>query len=267
MEQAPKRKIARHMRITVFPKIISIHLSRSIYDQSNSTKNAAKVSFAERLSLGGILNQEWFTLLAIVCHKGNHHSGHYETFRRNILHIPFSTPDALRSYAESRATSDTSTNANLRHKSGTGNAEQSAGTGSTSSQSLSAGSAGSATQQQKTAIATGINTNANTPNGQTKARTGSSSGSGSGNGNGNGNGNGTTDPLRLKKSGSSLSIAAGKLKPEGSRFRRKRKNNNRWWRISDERVKECKTSDVLDMQKEVYLLFYEMEDRQPGSNA
>ena len=44
-----------------------------------------------------------------------------------------------------------------------------------------------------------------------------------------------------------------------SRLRRRRKPNDRWWRISDEKIKECKTSDVLGMQKEVYLLFYEME--------
>jgi ubiquitin carboxyl-terminal hydrolase 16 len=44
-----------------------------------------------------------------------------------------------------------------------------------------------------------------------------------------------------------------------TRLRRRRKPNDRWWRISDEKVKECKTSDVLGMQKEVYLLFYEME--------
>lgn len=48
----------------------------------------------------------------------------------------------------------------------------------------------------------------------------------------------------------------------GSRLRRRRKANDRWWRISDEKVKECKTSDVLGMQKEVYLLFYELE--KPG---
>ena len=40
--------------------------------------------------------------------------------------------------------------------------------------------------------------------------------------------------------------------------RKQRKAAERWWRISDERVKESKTSDVLGMQKEVYLLFYEM---------
>jgi Ubiquitin carboxyl-terminal hydrolase. len=44
-----------------------------------------------------------------------------------------------------------------------------------------------------------------------------------------------------------------------SRLRRRRKPNDRWWRISDEKIKECKTSDVLGMQKEVYLLFYEIE--------
>jgi ubiquitin carboxyl-terminal hydrolase 16 len=41
---------------------------------------------------------------------------------------------------------------------------------------------------------------------------------------------------------------------------RKRKMFDRWWRISDEKVKECKTSDVLGQQREVYLLFYEMID-------
>jgi ubiquitin carboxyl-terminal hydrolase 16 len=43
------------------------------------------------------------------------------------------------------------------------------------------------------------------------------------------------------------------------RFKKKqRKKDNRWWRISDDRVKESKTSEVLGMQKEVYLLFYEL---------
>ena len=34
-------------------------------------------------------------------------------------------------------------------------------------------------------------------------------------------------------------------------------------RLQDEKIKECKTSDVLGMQKEVYLLFYEMEKTAP----
>lgn len=40
---------------------------------------------------------------------------------------------------------------------------------------------------------------------------------------------------------------------------RKKHGNNKWWRISDEKIKETKTLDVLGMQKEVYLLFYERQ--------
>jgi ubiquitin carboxyl-terminal hydrolase 16 len=43
-----------------------------------------------------------------------------------------------------------------------------------------------------------------------------------------------------------------------SRLVRRKKQNNRWWRISDEKIKESSTSEVLAMQKEVYLLFYEL---------
>ena len=42
-----------------------------------------------------------------------------------------------------------------------------------------------------------------------------------------------------------------RLKLEGSR----------WWRISDDKIKEARTSDVLGMQKEVYLLFYQRVKR------
>ncbi len=40
----------------------------------------------------------------------------------------------------------------------------------------------------------------------------------------------------------------------------KRGANRRWWRISDDKVREVETSDVLAMQKEVYMLFYERDD-------
>ena len=39
---------------------------------------------------------------------------------------------------------------------------------------------------------------------------------------------------------------------------KKKAVNNKWWRISDDKIKESKTSEVLGQQKEVYLLFYEM---------
>jgi len=49
---------------------------------------------------------------------------------------------------------------------------------------------------------------------------------------------------------------------EANPLRRKsKKANNRWWRISDDKVKESKTSEVLNMQKDVYLLFYELDKR------
>jgi ubiquitin carboxyl-terminal hydrolase 16 len=40
---------------------------------------------------------------------------------------------------------------------------------------------------------------------------------------------------------------------------KQRKQQARWWRISDDKVKEASTRDVLGMQREVYLLFYELE--------
>jgi len=89
---SPKRKIAKHIRITKFPKVMAIHLSRSIFDVGRSTmKNSAKVSFPERLPLGGLLNQRTYKLLSVVCHKGSHHSGHYESFRRQNIYSPFAT--------------------------------------------------------------------------------------------------------------------------------------------------------------------------------
>jgi len=37
------------------------------------------------------------------------------------------------------------------------------------------------------------------------------------------------------------------------------KASTKWWRISDEKVKGSSIGDVLGMQKEVYLLFYELD--------
>jgi ubiquitin carboxyl-terminal hydrolase 16 len=38
-----------------------------------------------------------------------------------------------------------------------------------------------------------------------------------------------------------------------------KQKSNRWWRISDDKIKESKTSEVLGMQKDVYMLFYELD--------
>ncbi|OJJ51548.1 hypothetical protein ASPZODRAFT_148815 [Penicilliopsis zonata CBS 506.65] len=273
-EAAPKRRIARHMRITVFPKIIAIHLSRSIFDHSSSSKNAAKVSFPERLPLGGILNQKWFKLLAIVCHKGSHNSGHYESFRRNNLYAPFSTPDVFSSYAQSRVASENPSAApspRLAARRTTPDSEPASislsttTVGTPSSPSLSGTS--SLPSPSPSSASSQLNNNNNNNNSRLPAVTTANSSrlslqsslsrspaikptSSSGGGSGS-----TTAPSSQPLSSLSPTSTA--------RLRRRRRANDRWWRISDEKVKECKTSDVMGMQKEVYLLFYETEAVEP----
>ena len=89
---APTSTISRSHRITRFPRILIIHLSRSIYDRT-SQKNMAKVSFPEDLRLGGLRVQKRYKLLATVTHKGGHSSGHYQSFRRQAATpAPFSNP-------------------------------------------------------------------------------------------------------------------------------------------------------------------------------
>lgn len=262
-EMAPKRRIARHMRITSFPKIIAIHLSRSIFDRSSSTKNAAKVSFPERLPLGGILNQTWFKLLAIVCHKGSHHSGHYESFRRNHLYAPFSTPEAFSSYAASRVASQNPSQApsprliprsspdpDTGASSGLSTATSSTSlSGTLPSAQLTPPSARPTTSSSRRSFQSTFSRSSN----QQQQTADSDSNSPS------------TDQGRFSLSSAtrpSRTIPRSSGEPSSgvsSRLRRRRKPNDRWWRISDEKIKECKTSDVLGMQKEVYLLFYEIE--------
>ena len=93
---APRRRIARHMYISSFPKILAIHLSRSIFSAATlSTKNMAKVAFPETLPLGSLLDQKKYRLLGVVTHKGGHNSGHYESFRRQVAAAPYSTPHSF----------------------------------------------------------------------------------------------------------------------------------------------------------------------------
>ncbi|KAJ5584432.1 uncharacterized protein N7459_004232 [Penicillium hispanicum] len=258
---APKRRIARHMRITAFPKIIAIHLSRSIFDRSSSTKNAAKVSFPERLPLGGILNQTWYKLLAIVCHKGSHHSGHYESFRRNHLYQPFSTPETFSSYAQSRVASENPSAAPSPRLAPRSIPDTDIGGGSSSLSTATS----STSLSQPTVQPTPLAPRPATPSARRSFQSTFSRSSASQPADGLGSNSPSPEPGRFSTSSAprpSRTIPRSSVDtPVGisSRLRRRRKPNDRWWRISDEKIKECKTSDVLGMQKEVYLLFYEME--------
>jgi ubiquitin carboxyl-terminal hydrolase 16 len=261
-ETVPKRRIARHMRITAFPKVIAIHLSRSIFDRSSSSKNAAKVSFPERLPLGSILSQKWYKLLAIVCHKGSHHSGHYESFRRNHIYPPFSTPEVFSSYAQSRAASENPSAApSPRIAPRSSPDRDTPGSISTTNSSTSLSGASASATQLTPPLPRPATSSSRRSFQSTSSKQASPSDSNSP----------TADQGRWSTSTSaprpSRSIPRPSLDtPTGvsSRLRRRRKPMDRWWRISDEKIKECKTSDVLGMQREVYLLFYELEKPDPN---
>jgi len=208
LNTAPTRRIARHTRISAFPSVLAVHLSRSVWDPSaSSSKNLAKVSFPETLPLGGLLHRREYRLLGVVTHKGGHNSGHYESFRRQVLNPPFSTPvgmgrdpkgvySAMNSPRESPRLSAQDDNGERE-----GKVERRKATSSPPLEAIP------------------------TP--------------------------GLPSPPRAKNPERQGSMVAN------MRAKVKRKGGERWWRISDEKVRECKTSEVLGMQREVYLLFYE----------
>lgn len=218
--QAPKRKIKKSMRITAFPKVIAIHLSRSVYDaRSYSTKNMAKVTYTERLRLGGILNEHWYRLLGVVCHKGSHNSGHYESFRRNHMYPPFATPDAWGAYAAS-------------------------------SKSISVAPSPVVAARPNSAVSSSsaLENEASRPNTATTSQRSPSSAA-----------ERPETAQTLQRSVTQGSRPQIQTHTSTINKSRKRKKQDRWWRVSDDKIKEAKTSDVLGMQREVYLLFYELE--------
>lgn len=234
MAEAPRRRIARHSRISVFPSVLAVHLSRSTWDTSISSKNIIKVSFAEILPLGGLLDQGSYRLLAVVTHKGGHNSGHYETFRRQAIGIgrePYSTPtswgtEGVYSLRPSPRAS--------------GKASPSLGPViSPPISPMKPSPLSPIDQEAPTALPSSIAA----PPAQDLRRKSSLSR--------------MADRLSVSRNDSSGSNA-------GSVAKKQRKASSRWWRISDDRIKECSTKDVLAMQREVYLLFFE---RVPGAAA
>lgn len=260
---APKRKVSRHVEITAFPKILVLHLSRSIYDRWNSsTKNVAKVSFPERLPLGGILNRRNYKLLGMVSHKGTHNSGHYESFRRQHIYAPYSTPHVLKEAGpySARGTPTSSTmpspkvpanpphptedNGSLSVSSPNGEEILSSPTLSPRASTTSVTNSPPSTRPSSGSVSGGPPAKTSVPPNPASAITATVPILRS-------NSDKPTKPNRSSRHRPSSSLDA-------SRFRRKKKPNDQWWRISDDKIKECKTSDVLSLQKDVYLLFYEM---------
>ncbi|KAL1631239.1 hypothetical protein SLS56_004488 [Neofusicoccum ribis] len=249
---APKRRIARHMRISTFPKVLAVHLSRSLFTAGNygnySTKNMAKVSFPETLPLGGILDQRKYHLLGVVTHKGGHNSGHYESFRRQIYIPPYSTPHSfgtegvysLSGSPNHSAVQSPRPSASREHLEPSESPDSpylpSPAFPAASSASISSKSSLSSTRQRP-APTSAPRDDSSLKQTQSTASPGLS-------------------PSKLhavsEKAASKAESIAKSVK------RRPKRRDNRWWRISDDKVKESKTSDVLGMQKEVYMLFYEL---------
>ncbi|EHK16870.1 uncharacterized protein TRIVIDRAFT_56797 [Trichoderma virens Gv29-8] len=233
---APKRRIAKTTRMSTFPRILAIHLSRSIYGIGQVTqKNSAKVSFPEQLPLGSVIEQRKYKLLGVVTHRGGHNSGHYEAFRRQNTPSPYanintfqpseiysktptpiSTPQisALRSDSPSISTPDllSPVPADLPNPLTNGK-DRDGETNSLRSVAASTKSALSKLAPPRSSL------------------------------------NGSSSP-------SPLAVSKPHPRPK------KRKPADKWWRVSDEKVREAKTSEVLGMQKEVYLLFYELESEE-----
>lgn len=256
---APKRRIARHMYISLFPKVLAVHLSRSMFAVGTvSTKNLAKVSFPESLPLGGLLHRKNYKLLGMVTHKGSHNSGHYESFRRQVQPIPFSTPHSfglegaysrqaspLPSAAASAMQSPRLLSTNLDGSSDLASPIPSHLTlDSPSLQSLSSnssqGTLGPRGPPPTSAPRTdGDSLQPSPPSGESTSRLS------------------RTQSLRSLKD--KASEKAQSMVDNNPLKRKSRRTVNRWWRISDDKIKESKTSEVLGMQKEVYLLFYELD--------
>lgn len=296
---APKRRIARHIRITKFPKIVAIHLSRSIFDVGQSSmKNPAKVEFPISLALGGILDRKKYKLLGVVTHKGSHQSGHYESFRRQNMYPPFSTPNTFdksgvysRSNTPNISTITTPQVSAIQQPDGLQSSSSTPELLSpvsvsphTSSRVSLASSLSSSTYPQETTES--LTNGQNRPKyGPTSAPRDSSNKAETETGSIRSVARSARAAFSKLPNGISHTLSRSSTKtppsptpsypareanrdrdkpmsdtPDSSlKPRRKSASSDRWWRISDEKIKECKTSEVLGMQKEVYLLFYEVE--------
>jgi ubiquitin carboxyl-terminal hydrolase 16 len=248
--QAPKRRIARHMYISSFPKVLALHLSRSVFAVGTiSTKNLAKVSFPEELPLGGLLNRKKYRLLGLVNHKGTHSSGHYESFRRQVQPIPFSTPHSFGtegvysvhgSPSPSTVQSPRMSTSNLATPMPGSPVPVPHSPSLASLRSLSSLSSTARSSPLTSAPTSAPRNNNGTPKPPSSTSTSLSR---------------AKSIKSLKEKASSVAEATNPL----SAKRKAKRASNRWWRISDDKIKESKTSEVLGMQKEVYLLFYELD--------
>ncbi|KAI1335020.1 hypothetical protein F5Y15DRAFT_399322 [Xylariaceae sp. FL0016] len=297
MQFAPASRIAKHTRLTKFPKIITIHLSRSIFDSQVSQKNSAKVNFPERLQMGGLLSQQKYKLLGTVTHKGSHHSGHYESFRRQNVSLPFSTPNAFQAsgvFTKSAHPSPAATPVPAATPSPSAtprvipvqNSDDPSPNDSVPDLASPTSHVGSLNASSEALPRRSTDTNSITngrsnsihksttkdrdPDGVSLRSVAASARSTMSRISQSARNSRPGSPASKKAATPAANDAAPPNKDKISRVaskHKRRKQSDRWWRISDEKIKEAKTSDVLRMQREVYLLFYEREREEKDSGG
>ncbi|PFH61707.1 hypothetical protein XA68_16507 [Ophiocordyceps unilateralis] len=257
MRYAPKRRISKTTRMTIFPKILAVHLSRSIYGVGQTTqKNSAKVAFPERLPLGGLSEPHQYKLLGIITHRGGHNSGHYEAFRRQNQSFPYSNANTFQpSEVYSKAPTPVSTPKMKARQAG------GSPVASTTDLLSSSGPDGPTAEPPRSLPAEASSSQNAAPAERRE---------------GNGDGGSLrsvaastksalsklTAPKQGQDGGGSSSLRSLKTSQTATarRAKKRKPTSDKWWRVSDEKVRETKTSEVLGMQREVYMLFYELDD-------
>ena len=197
--------------------------------------------------MGGLVDRKEYKLQCVVTHKGGHDSGHYECFRRQIVwRAPYSTPHPP-SMVGTPGISVTPSGAAAPNLKETNSVEEDKRCSfAESNDSVSPVT----TSETSTLLTVPVDSPGNhISSSASSVRT-------------------TTSATQTNMDGSSApspifnshpSIGASLKIPMDNEICKKKKvkKNNKWWRISDDKIKEAKTNDVLAQQKEVYLLFYE----------
>ncbi|KAK0392810.1 hypothetical protein NLU13_2305 [Sarocladium strictum] len=264
---APKRKIAKTTRLTVFPKVLAVHLSRSIYGAGAITqKNMARVSFPERLPMGSLADQRKYKLLGTVSHKGGHNSGHYEAFRRqNPPPRPFLHGNTFQRsdvYSRTPTPAGTPVISAMNGTAGSPAVSTPDLLSASSGDSFSAISVDSATTTgvAPTSAPRSVPRDPETSSLRSVAASTKSAFSRLASPKSESNNGYLTAPVRASTPrNGSPSPASPASSAKAAKPRPRKRQSDKWWRVSDEKVREAKTSEVLGMQKEVYLLFYELE--------
>ena len=80
-------QVHRRTVITDAPKILLIHLSRSMYNgggSGSSVRNGCRITYELELAVEDAAQPWTYKLCALTKHTGTHYSGHYQAYRRKL---------------------------------------------------------------------------------------------------------------------------------------------------------------------------------------